>query len=131
MIVKYMKMRKICHFNGVGVISSANRLTLSKQTGRRMTIFYQNRACETHKKVIFQRFSPILFYFSDFIAKIVLSVGANIRAKLGQIRADYGAGEGQGQSPLYIYIYKRAYLPLFGDLPLHIPRRRQTETKKT
>lgn len=89
-----------------------------------MTIFYQNRACETHKKMIFQRFSPILFYFSDFIAKIVLSVGANIRAKLGQIRADYGAGEGQGQSPLYIYIYKRAYLPL------HIPRRRKTETKK-
>ena len=84
-----------------------------------MTIFYQNRACETHKKVIFQRFSPILFYFSDFLAKIVLFVGA----KLGQIRADYGAGEGQGQSPLYIYIYKRAYLPLFGDLPLHIPRR--------
>lgn len=95
-----------------------------------MTIFYQNRACETHKKVIFQRFSPILFYFSDFLAKIVLFVGVNIRAKLGQIRADYGAGEGQGQSPLYIYIYKRAYLPLFGDLPLHIPRRRKTETKK-
>ena len=71
-----------------------------------MTIFYQNRACETHKKVIFQRFSPILFYFSDFLAKIVLFVGVNIRAKLGQIRADYGAGEGQGQSPLYIYIYK-------------------------
>lgn len=92
-----------------------------------MTIFYQNRACETHKKVIFQRFSPILFYLSDFLAKIVLFVGVNIRvnirAKLGQIRADYGAGEGQGQSPLYIYIYKRAYLPLFGDLPLHIPRR--------
>ena len=83
-----------------------------------MTIFYQNRACETHKKMIFQMFSPILFYFSDFIVKIVLFVGANIRAKLGQ-------------SPLYIYIYKRAYLPLFGDLPLHIPRRRQTETKKT
>ena len=95
-----------------------------------MTIFYQNRACETPKKVIFQGFSPILFYFSDFLAKIVLFVGANIRAKLGQIRADYGAGEGQGQSPLYIYIYKRAYLPLFGDLPIHIPRRRQTETKK-
>ena len=76
-------------------------------------------------------FSPILFYFSDFIVKIVLFVGAIIRAKLGQIGANWGAGEGQGQSPLYIYIYKRAYLPLFGDLPLHIPRRRQTETKKT
>ena len=50
-----------------------------------MTIFYQNRACETHKKMIFQMFSPILFYFSDFIVKIVLFVGANIRAKLGPV----------------------------------------------
>lgn len=67
-----------------------------------MTIFYQNRACETHKKVIFQGFNSILFYFSDFIVKIVLFIGANLRVKLGQVRANYGAGEGQGQSPLYI-----------------------------
>lgn len=86
MIVKYMKMRKICLFEWLGQIKGQ-------------------------------------IVFSDFLAKIVLFVGVNIRAKLGQIMADYGAGEGQGQSPLYIYIYKRAYLPLFGDLPLHIPRR--------
>ena len=104
-----MRMRKICHFNGVGVISSANRLALSNQTGRRMTIFYQNRACETHKKMIFQRFSPILFYFSDFIVKIVLFFGVSLRVKSGSNWGQNSAGEGQGSSPLYIYIYKRAY----------------------
>ena len=70
-----MRMRKICHFNGVGVISSANRLALSKQTGRRMTIFYQNRACETHKKVIFQGLNSVLLYLS---AKLVSNIVPNL-----------------------------------------------------
>ncbi len=70
-----MRMRKICHFNWVGVISSANRLTLSKQTGRRMPIFYQNRACETPKKVIFQGLNSVLLYLS---AKLVSNIVSNL-----------------------------------------------------
>jgi len=109
MIAKCMKMRKICLFSRFRVISRVKRLTPTKQTGRRMTIFYQNRACETHKKMIFQRFSPILFYFSDFIVKIVLFFGVSLRVKSGSNWGQNSAGEGQGSSPLYIYIYKRAY----------------------
>lgn len=95
-----------------------------------MTIFYQNRACETHKKVIFQRFSPILLYFSDFLAKIVLFVGANIRAKLGQIRV---RGRGKGKA-LYIFIYiKGRICPYSGTCPYISPggeKQKQKNNKK-
>lgn len=95
-----------------------------------MTIFYQNRACETHKKVIFQRFSPILFYFSDFLAKIVLFVGVNIRAKLGQIMV---RGRGKGKA-LYIFIYiKGRICPYSGTCPYISPggeKQKQKNNKK-
>lgn len=54
-------------------------------------------------------FSPILFYFSDFIVKIVLFFGVSLGVKSGSNWGQNNAGEGQGSSPLYIYIYKRAY----------------------
>lgn len=133
MIVKYMRMRKICLFNRFRVISRVNRLTPTKKTDRRMTIFYQNRACETHKKMIFQRFSPILFYFSDFIVKIVLFFGVSLRVKSGSNWGQTGVkimrGRVKGQA-LYIFIYIKGRIDPYRGLDLYISPRGEKQKQK-